>query len=54
MASTGQLLFDESGQPFIVIKEQESQKRITGVEALKVLKILKKNIYFDLESYFGC
>lgn len=37
MASGGQLLFDETGQPFIVIKEQERQKRITGIEALKVI-----------------
>lgn len=36
MTSAGQLLFDETGQPFIVIKELEKQKRITGVDALKV------------------
>jgi len=34
--AAGQLLFDESGQPFILIREQERQKRLTGVEALKV------------------
>lgn len=34
--SSAQLLFDESGQPFIVMREQENQKRITGVEAVKV------------------
>lgn len=37
MANIGQLLIDESGQPFLVIREQEKQKRITGIEALKVL-----------------
>jgi hypothetical protein len=37
--AAGQLLFDESGQPFIVIREQERQKRLTGIEALKVYKI---------------
>jgi hypothetical protein len=38
--SAGQLLFDESGQPFIVIREQESQKRLTGLDALKVSFLL--------------
>ena len=32
----GQLLFDDNGQPFLVLREQQRQKRITGVEALKV------------------
>uniref|UniRef100_A0A0N4Z299 T-complex protein 1 subunit epsilon n=1 Tax=Parastrongyloides trichosuri TaxID=131310 RepID=A0A0N4Z299_PARTI len=38
MASIGnqmQLIFDETGQPFIVMREQERQKRISGIEALK-------------------
>jgi len=42
--AAGQLLFDESGQPFILIREQERQKRLTGVEALKVFL----NFYFSL------
>lgn len=33
---SGQLLFDESGQPFIVLREQEKTKRLTGIEAIKV------------------
>jgi hypothetical protein len=32
----GQLLFDQYGQPFLVIREQARQKRLTGAEALKV------------------
>ena len=39
-ATAGQLVFDESGQPFIVIREQEKQKRLTGTEALKVLMFI--------------
>uniref|UniRef100_A0A1I7X3L9 BZIP domain-containing protein n=1 Tax=Heterorhabditis bacteriophora TaxID=37862 RepID=A0A1I7X3L9_HETBA len=35
MASMAQLMFDEFGQPFIVMKDQERQKRLTGVEAVK-------------------
>uniref|UniRef100_A0AC35TJA4 T-complex protein 1 subunit epsilon n=1 Tax=Rhabditophanes sp. KR3021 TaxID=114890 RepID=A0AC35TJA4_9BILA len=31
----GQLIFDENGQPFILLREQERQKRMTGMEALK-------------------
>lgn len=34
--STGALMFDEYGQPFIIIKDQERRKRLTGIEALKV------------------
>jgi hypothetical protein len=42
--AAGQLLFDESGQPFIVIREQQSQKRLTGIEALKASLYLGANI----------
>ena len=45
--ASAQLLFDESGQPFIVMREQENQKRITGVEAVKVNS---DNFLFDFEK----
>ena len=32
-----QLAFDEYGRPFIVLKDQDKQERLTGIEALKVL-----------------
>ncbi|CAJ0572031.1 unnamed protein product, partial [Mesorhabditis spiculigera] len=35
MTSVAQLMFDEFGQPFILMRDQEKQKRITGIEALK-------------------
>lgn len=44
-----QLIFDESGQPFILMREQEKQKRLRGVEALKVrinLIFIKKKTIF--------
>lgn len=36
MSAMAQLLFDEYGQPFIVMRDQEKQRRLTGVDALKV------------------
>lgn len=35
MAGQAQLIFDEYGQPFIVMREQDKQKRLTGTEAIK-------------------
>lgn len=31
------LAFDEYGRPFIVLKEQDTKKRIKGIDAIKVL-----------------
>lgn len=30
------LAFDEYGRPFIVLKEQDTKKRIKGIDAIKV------------------
>ena len=38
MASHGQIAFDEFGRPFIILKDQENQKRLTGLDAQKVNK----------------
>lgn len=35
-AFPGTITFDEYGRPFIILREQEKQKRITGVDAIKV------------------
>ena len=35
-----QLAFDEYGRPFIVLKDQDKQERLTGKEALKVFYLL--------------
>ncbi len=32
----GALAFDEFGRPFIIIKDQDKQKRLTGNAAIKV------------------
>lgn len=36
MAALGQLIFDEYGKPIIILKDQDQQKRLTGIDALKV------------------
>lgn len=35
MSSIGQLAFDEYGRPFIIIKDQDKKKRLTGIDAIK-------------------
>lgn len=39
----GSLAFDEYGRPFIIIKDQDKQKRLTGNEAIKV-----SHYYFNM------
>lgn len=36
MTALGQLVFDEYGKPIIILKDQDQQKRLTGIDALKV------------------
>lgn len=55
-------MFDDFGQPFIIIKDQERKKRLTGIDALKVG--IKKNLFFKfrpkcfikflLVAHIGC
>lgn len=35
-AFPGTFAFDEYGRPFIILRDQEQQKRITGTDAIKV------------------
>ena len=35
MAAMGSLAFDEYGRPFLILKDQASQMRLTGKEAVK-------------------
>lgn len=32
----GSIAFDEYGRPFIILRDQDRQKRLTGIDALKV------------------
>jgi T-complex protein 1 subunit epsilon len=36
MAAVGTLAFDEFGRPFLILKDQDKQKRLVGIEAIKV------------------
>lgn len=40
MAALGQLVFDEYGKPIIILKDQDQQKRLTGIDALKVRVVI--------------
>lgn len=37
-AFPGSIAFDEYGRPFIILRDQEQQKRLTGNDAIKVSK----------------
>ena len=39
MSAQGSLAFDEYGRPFIIIRDQDKKKRLTGLEAHKVNKV---------------
>ena len=36
MASVGNIAFDEYGRPFLILRDQMQQNRLTGKEAIKV------------------
>lgn len=36
----GSIAFDEYGRPFIILRDQDRQKRLTGIDALKVGYVL--------------
>ena len=36
VAIPGGIAFDEYGKPFIILREQDQQKRLTGNDAIKV------------------
>jgi T-complex protein 1 subunit epsilon len=36
MNAVGSLAFDEFGRPFLILRDQENQKRLSGKDAIKV------------------
>lgn len=46
MAAMGALAFDEFGRPFIILKDQDQQKRLTGNAAIKVSHRLLHKPFF--------
>lgn len=49
----GSIAFDEYGRPFIILRDQENQKRLTGIEAQKAHILAAKNIASTLKSSLG-
>lgn len=46
----GTFAFDEYGRPFIILRDQESQSRLTGNDAIKVSKeVSRKTLCFQIE-----
>ncbi|KAK6018790.1 hypothetical protein OSTOST_15596 [Ostertagia ostertagi] len=53
MGSMAQLMFDEFGQPFIVMRDQEKQKRLTGIEAVKSHILAARSVANTLRTSLG-
>ncbi|CAJ0942538.1 unnamed protein product, partial [Mesorhabditis belari] len=53
MTATGHLVFDEFGQPFIVTREQDKQKRLTGLDALKSHILAVRTVSNTLRTSLG-
>ncbi|KIH63326.1 hypothetical protein ANCDUO_06373 [Ancylostoma duodenale] len=53
MASMAQLMFDEFGQPFIVMRDQEKQRRLTGIEAVKSHILAARAVANTLRTSLG-
>ncbi|GAB1606424.1 T-complex protein 1 subunit epsilon-like [Argonauta hians] len=53
MSAMGSLAFDEYGRPFIIIKDQESKSRLTGIDAHKSHILAAKNVADILRTSLG-
>merc|ERR1711915_905904 len=51
--SVGQLVFDEYGKPMIILKDQDQQKRLTGVDALKSHILAARSVASILRTSLG-
>ena len=47
------ITFDEYGRPFIILKEQDKQRRLTGLDAQKV-KGLKSITFIEFIQILAC
>lgn len=50
---SGSLAFDEYGRPFIIVKDQERQKRLTGTDAIKSHILAARTIASTLRTSLG-
>jgi len=53
MGSMGQIAFDEYGRPFIIVRDQEKQKRLIGIDAQKSHILAAKTIASTLRTSLG-
>lgn len=53
MTALGQLVFDEFGKPFVILRNQETKRRLVGIEALKSHIMAAKNVYSTLRTSLG-
>jgi len=53
MAAMGALAFDEFGRPFIILKDQDQQKRLTGNAAIKSHILAAKTVSNILKTSLG-
>jgi len=49
----GQLVFDEYGKPMIILKDQDQQKRLTGIDALKSHILAARSVASILRTSLG-
>ena len=49
MSSVGQIAFDEYGRPFIILRDQDKQERLTGLEAQKVCWFLSNTNFCGVQ-----
>jgi len=50
---SGSLAFDEYGRPFIIVRDQDSQKRLTGLNAIKSHILAARSIANTLSTSLG-
>ena len=53
MSNVGSIAFDEYGRPFIILRDQDKQKRLTGLEAQKSHILAAKTIAGTLRTSLG-
>lgn len=49
----GTFAFDEYGRPFIILRDQDKQKRLTGIDAIKVSVFFIDFIQLTLSNFIG-
>jgi hypothetical protein len=47
------MVFDEYGRPYIIIREQENERRLTGVDAIKSHIMAARSIASTLRTSLG-